>query len=73
MSVGQAKLRDAFKELRLRVERTRSDWDDEARKRFERDVIAPLESKVMMAMGAMARLSEATATARRDCSGSSSF
>ncbi len=70
MNVGQAKLRDALKELRLRLDRTRADWDDAARERFERDFIAPLEAKVAMAMGAMERLSETVAAVRRDGQGS---
>lgn len=67
MNVGQARLRDALKELKLRLEHTRPQWDDDARAAFERDVVEPLEQRVAAAMGAIARITEACAAARRGC------
>jgi hypothetical protein len=67
MNVAQARLRDALKDLRLRLEHTRPQWDDDARAAFERDVIDPLDQRVQAAMGAIARVTEACAAARRGC------
>lgn len=67
MNVGQARLRDALKNLKLRYERAKLDWDDSARREFERQFIAPLDAQVLTAMNAMARLNEVSSAAERDC------
>ncbi|MGD9689856.1 MAG: hypothetical protein AB7K52_09415 [Phycisphaerales bacterium] len=66
-AVAQARLKDALKELKLRYERVKQQWDDAARREFEERHLAPLESAVLGAMGAMGRIGEVCAAARRDC------
>jgi hypothetical protein len=67
MNVGQARLRDALKQLKLRYERAQLDWDDSARREFEQQFLAPLEGQVIAAMNAMGRLSEVCSAAKREC------
>lgn len=67
VSVAQARLKDALRELKLRAERAKGEWDDAARREFEEQYLAPLEAQVQAAMNAMARIGEVCAAARRDC------
>lgn len=65
--VAQANLTDAVKELRFRWERARSDWDDSASRRFEKDVLAPLEPMVVAALKALEHVNELMTQVRREC------
>ncbi len=67
-AVAQARLKDALKDLKLRFERTRQEWDDHASREFEERYLRPREAQVMAAMNAMARMGEVCAAARRECS-----
>lgn len=65
--VAQARLKDALRDLKARWETVRGDWDDAAAREFTKDVIEPLELRVLASIGAMGRMSEVIAAARRDC------
>ncbi|MGQ0629328.1 MAG: hypothetical protein ACT4PL_14660 [Phycisphaerales bacterium] len=67
ISVGQVKLRDAYKALRMRTERARAEWDDDARREFDRMYLDGLEAKVLTAIAGVSRLQEILAQARREC------
>lgn len=65
--VAQANITDAVKELRFRWERARSDWDDSASRRFEKEVLAPLEPMVIASIKALEHVSELMVQVRREC------
>lgn len=65
--VAQATLIDAAKELRFRWQRAASDWDDSASRRFEREVLGPIEPALVGAIKALEQVSEITARVRREC------
>ncbi|MBX3389115.1 MAG: hypothetical protein KF691_06625 [Phycisphaeraceae bacterium] len=65
--VAQANITDAVKELRFRWERARSEWDDSASRRFEKEVLAPLEPMVVAAIKALEHVSELVIQVRREC------
>ncbi|MBS0187191.1 MAG: hypothetical protein JSS51_03925 [Planctomycetes bacterium] len=65
--VAQANLTDAVKELRFRWERARSEWDDHASRRFEKEVLAPLEPMVIAALKSLEHVNELMIQARREC------
>lgn len=67
LNVAKAQLTDALKQLRLRWGRISESWDDEARRRFEAEYIAPLEGKVHAAIKGVDHVSELLVRARRDC------
>jgi hypothetical protein len=65
--VGQARLRDAVKQLKARWARAREHWDDAAAEAFEREFIEPLDARVLATINAMAKFGEALASAKREC------
>lgn len=67
--VGQARLRDALKKLRIDWERTRDGWDDDARKHFEQEFLSGIEQRMLTAMQAMSKLGETIAGAKREIDG----
>jgi hypothetical protein len=67
LSVAKANLMDAVKQLRLRWDKVRSVWDDDAARRFEKEFIAPLDAKVLAAAKGLDHVSELTTAVRRDC------
>lgn len=66
-AVAQAKLRDAVREVQFKWNRAREVWDDEAAREFHATYINPLPVRVSTAMGAMGRMGELIAAARREC------
>ncbi|MBA4028597.1 MAG: hypothetical protein C0475_05600 [Planctomyces sp.] len=67
MNSGQAKLKDAHKALMAQWERSLEGWDDQRRADFHGRYIEELDARLRAAMGAIGRLSEAFAQARREC------
>lgn len=65
-AVAQAKLRDAVRDLTVRWQRAREQWDDDAAHQFYNEVIQPLPSKVSSAMAAMNRVGELMSAVRRE-------
>ncbi len=67
MGVGQIKLRDAYKQLKFSFEQVKEHWNDQARRDFENEFLAGLESKVLTAIGGIGRLQEVSSQAEREC------
>lgn len=67
-STGRAMLADAIKQLGVAWSRAREHWDDEAARKFEKTYLEPVQPKLRSTQGAMEKLAEATAAARRACS-----
>jgi len=69
MSVAGAKgsLHDALKQLRIRFEAIKAEWDDDRRKAFEKDVIDPLDPAVGGALKAFDAVSELIQRVEREC------
>ncbi len=67
-STGRAMLADASKQLMTAWARAREHWDDQAARRFEKTYLEPIAPKLHATQGAMEKLAEATAAARRACS-----
>ncbi|GJQ30767.1 MAG: hypothetical protein HBSAPP03_26510 [Phycisphaerae bacterium] len=69
MSVAGAKgsLFDAMKDLRLRFDAVRDQWDDQTRRAFEREEIDPLEPKVAAALKAIDAVQELIRRVYREC------
>jgi hypothetical protein len=65
--VGQAKLNEALKDLRIVWRATRERWDDEASLAFEKDHLEPLEPMIRSTTMALARLDELARAAQREC------
>lgn len=66
-STGRAMLSDASHQLFLAWDRARDRWRDGAAMGFEKQYLEPLKPKVRQTIGAMEKLAEATAAARRAC------
>jgi len=64
---GQAKLNRAAKELFARWDAVKSAWQDEVRVKFEENHLAPLQSELRKAEGAMAHMDAILNQVRRDC------
>jgi len=69
LSVSGAKgsLYDAMKQLRMRFESIKSEWDDDRRKTFEKDVIDPLDPAVTAALKAFDAVDELIHRVEREC------
>ncbi len=68
VSVGQAKLQRALKDLHAAWGRVRPSWRDEVARSFEGEVVAELDHRVRGALGGMQQMQEVLQRARRDCS-----
>lgn len=67
LSVAKANLADAIKVLRLRWDKARQTWDDQAARQFEQEFLAHLEAKVNAAAKGLDHVAELTAAVRREC------
>jgi hypothetical protein len=66
-SSSKSTLVDAMKQLRMRWDQIKFTWQDEAARRFEREVIDPLEQPILQAAKGMEHVGELMATVRREC------
>jgi hypothetical protein len=64
---GWAKLNKSMKTLREKWDGSESDWRDNVRLEFGRDVIEPIELQVGATLRAIKRLEEELNHLRRDC------
>lgn len=64
---GAAKLLSAYRDLVLRMDRIRPEWDDPVRRAFDHEFIEPLELEVRAAIAAMEALDHVLEDARRAC------
>jgi hypothetical protein len=67
MHEARGTLAKAFKELTLRWQDTRGQWDDAQAEQFEENFIRPLESDLRTAASAMDQMAILLHQARRDC------
>lgn len=67
LNVAKANLMDALKTLRIRWEKAKQDWADEAMREFEGQVIDLLDGKILAAAKGLDHVSDLMAAARRDC------
>ena len=67
VAVGQARLKDAHRQLMAKWQRVREVWDDAAARRFEAEFLEALPTKVAAVMGAMSRAGEVVNQTRREC------
>ena len=68
LSVAKTNLVDALKQFRLRWDKIKDTWDDEARRKFEKDFIEGLEPRVVAAAKGLDHVTELLAQVKRDCS-----
>jgi len=62
------KVQSAYKELRIRWDKAKAQWDDPRSRAFETDFIEPLEPRVRAATAAMDEMNELLSRAVRECS-----
>lgn len=67
INVAKANLMDAVKQLRVRWSHVCSQWDDAARRQFEKDFLDPLDARVLHAIKGLDHVSELHDRARREC------
>ncbi len=67
INVAKANLMDAVKQLRIRWTTIASNWDDGARRQFEKDFIDPLDAKIRMAIKGLDHVGELRDKAIREC------
>ena len=67
VSGARAKLKDAHRSLAVAWEQARQSWDDPASRSLERHHLAPLETTVRTALGALDLMNEVLERVRRDC------
>lgn len=69
MSVYESRgqIAKGMKNLLMRWQETRGDWDDAVSRAFEKDFLEPLEMDVKNAMGAMDQMNAVLQQARKDC------
>lgn len=66
-NVAKANLHDAYKQLRARFDVIKNTWDDDAARRFQREVIEPIEAPILTAIKGMEHVGELMSQVRRDC------
>lgn len=67
LAVGRSKMIGALKELMVKWDRTKENWDDPMSRTLEERVLTPLEPKIRAAATAMDKMGEVLARARREC------
>jgi hypothetical protein len=67
LTVGRAKLVQALKDLEMRWEKTRFQWDDAMSDDIGKMVVEPLEPRVRATVSAMEKMFEVLSRARREC------
>ncbi|UCD75886.1 MAG: hypothetical protein JSV91_02995 [Phycisphaerales bacterium] len=64
---SRTKLLGMMKDLQVKWEATKSDWNDPMSRELEKNHLAPLERKMRAAVTAMEQMSEILAKAQREC------
>ena len=67
LMVGRAKLTQGMKELQMRWERARAQWNDPMADDIEKNVIEPLEPRIRATVSAIEKMHEVMHRARREC------
>jgi hypothetical protein len=69
LNTPMARLRQAMKNLQIARAEIAEIWNDETRRRFEEEFLAPLEPSMRRTVTAVGELSEVLSNAQRDCEG----
>jgi hypothetical protein len=64
---GRGNLNKGFKDLTLRWQATRQDWDDSVSEEFEKTYIEPIEMALRTAISAMDQVAQVLSRVDRDC------
>ena len=64
---GRTKLLGMMKDLQVKWEMTKSDWNDPMSRELEKSCMEPLERRIRSAVGAMEQMGEVLEKARREC------
>lgn len=67
LSSSKSALFDALKKLRLRMESVYPEWDDDSRRRFEKDYIEPLEALTISTVKGLESMDALISRVRREC------
>ena len=67
LNVGRARLQQALKQLGLRWEKVKLEWNDSKSRELEEQDLLPLEPIIRGAVAAMDHMNEMLIRARRDC------
>ena len=67
LSTSRAKMLGAMKDLSLRWDRCREEWNDEASRNIEERILLPLEPRLRSAVTAMEKMGQILIRARHDC------
>jgi len=67
LATARSKLVSNLKELLTRWDRVRTYWDDPVSRNFEKEYLAPLDSKVRAGVSAMEHMHELLDRAKREC------
>jgi hypothetical protein len=67
MMVGRAKLAQGIKELQIRWQKARTQWDDPMADDIEKTVIEPLEPRIRATVTAIEKMHEVLNRAMREC------
>ena len=68
LTAGRARLLSAYRDLHMRLDRTRQDWNDPVRARLEAEFIEPLETEVRAAVAAIEQMEAFMRQAQAACS-----
>jgi len=68
LTLGSAKLEEAWETLELRWQTTKELWSDSVSRHFEENHLAALQPRVMAALAAMRLLAQVLARAEQECS-----
>jgi hypothetical protein len=64
---GRGNLNKGFKDLSLRWQATKQDWDDSVSEEFEKTYIEPVEMALRTAISAMDQVAQVLSRVDRDC------
>jgi len=64
---SRAKMLGAMKDLMLRWDRCREEWNDEASRNVDERILQPLEPRMRSAVTAMEKMGQILIKARHDC------
>lgn len=67
LMVGRAKLTQGMKELQMRWEKARAQWDDPMADDIEKTVVEPLEPRIRATVSAIEKMYEILSRAKREC------
>jgi hypothetical protein len=67
LTVGRAKLVQALKDLEMRWNKTRMQWDDAMSEDIGKMVVEPLEPRVRATVSAIEKMVEVLSRAKREC------